>query len=279
MSIIYPIIAVVSDSIGGVIDKYNFKKTKLKPETLIIIIFATMLIFMSIFLLVTRQTLPKISLFLTGILLLIIIFSFIQNFFQFKAISTDNISLLEPIKNFQPIIASFIAFVLFPSEREIKYIIAIIIGSLVLLWGNTDRDLKLKIDKGIVFYFFATIFAAILLNIYKFTLDLISPGFLFIFRILGVFMLMLIFTKFRPGPFTKEETKFGILSGILYSLASLASLYSIVFLGLNFTIMLLLLGPAVTYTLSTSALKEKIKTKQIIASVILIALIVITNFV
>lgn len=279
MSILQPLIAIIGESIAKTIDKLNFNKNKIKPTQLIFLIFSGMFIGLISFILITQESFPILDIKLVSLILLMIIFSLAQNIFDFTGISSKNLSFREPINNFEPIMASFIAFILFPSEREIKIIVAIIIGAIVLYLGNSDKKLDLKLDKGTICLFLAMICSAILVSIYKFGLEFISPSYLFIFRVSGILLILPLLKKINFKELSTTQISYGLFSGFIYFGGFIFRLFSIKNLGLNFTILILLLGPALTYFLSKIILKEKIQFKKIVISFILILIIVLAIYI
>jgi drug/metabolite transporter (DMT)-like permease len=227
-----------------------------------------------IFALFIHQPIPSITLATAGLIIFMVIVSFGQNFFDYEGMHTKNLSLREPINNFQPVLAAFLAYLLFPSERNNKYIIAILAGAVILYISNANRKLRLEIDKGTIYLFLAAVASAILASIYKVGLEHASPFYMLLFRSIGVLLLIGLFFKPRPRDIKKAQAIFGIGSGILYIIGNLLQLYSIQHLGLNFTIMILMLGPTLIYAGSALVLEEKVLPKQIVASVMLLAIII-----
>ena len=235
MSILQPLIAIIGESIAKTIDKLNFNKNKIKPTQLIFLIFSGMFIGLISFILITQESFPILDIKLVSLILLMIIFSLAQNIFDFTGISSKNLSFREPINNFEPIMASFIAFILFPSEREIKIIVAIIIGAIVLYLGNSDKKLDLKLDKGTICLFLAMICSAILVSIYKFGLEFISPSYLFIFRVSGILLILPLLKKINFKELSTTQISYGLFSGFIYFGGLIFRIFSIKNLGRNFT--------------------------------------------
>jgi drug/metabolite transporter (DMT)-like permease len=233
-----------------------------------------------LFILFFQDPLPKTNLFLVVLLLVMIFISLYQNIFEAKGIKLKELSFRESITGIEPIIAGSLAFLIFPSEREIKYLVGIILGGLILYFGNRKKKHKFSLDKGTLYLFLAISFAAILSNIYKFGLETISPNFIFFFRIGGV-LLFLIFFKHanRIKDVESKGKKMALLSGIFYLAGSLANLYSIQKLGLNLTILIMMLGPALIYVFSFTLLKEKFQLKRIIMSILLLSLVLIITYI
>jgi drug/metabolite transporter (DMT)-like permease len=221
-----------------------------------------------------HQSFPVVS-FGTGVLIaLIIAVSFGQNFFDYVGLSAKDLSLREPINNLGPILTSFLAYALFPSERKIKYIIAICIGVIILYIGSADRKLRLRLDKGTIYLFLGVVCSATLANVYKSGLKTIAPTYLLLFRAAGVLLLTRLFFKPNLKSLKKSQIALGVGSGCIYIVGNLTQLYSIKYLGLDFTIMILLLGPGLIYIGSSLVLKEKVQRRQIITSALLVLIIV-----
>jgi drug/metabolite transporter (DMT)-like permease len=274
MDFITPLLSAVAESVAKVTDKFNYQKYKILPKQLLFVLFSTMVAGLVVFGVITHQTAPNITLATVGLIALMILISFGQNFFDYEGMYTKNLSLREPINNFQPVLAAFLAYVLFPSERNSKYITAILVGSIVLYIGNANRKLRLELDKGIIYLFLGAVASAILASVYKVGLEHVSPFYMLFFRSVGVLLLIAIFFRPRMRGIKNGQAVLGIGSGILYIVGNLLQLYSIKHLGLNFTIMILTLGPALIYMGSAFVLKEKVLPKQVIASLALVAIIV-----
>jgi len=274
MDLLYPILAVISESVGKTADKFNYTRNKIRPRELLFLLFSTIIIGLLASLVFIPQSFPILSLGTVGIIAFMIAISFGQNFFDYVGLHTKNLSLREPISNLEPILASFLAYLLFPSERNVKYIVAIFTGVIILYLGSADRKLKLTFDKGIIYLLLGTVCSAILASVYKFGLETIAPLYLLLFRIIGVLVLTQLF--FRPNlrSLKKPQIGLGVVSGLIYIAGNLTRLYSIQHLGLNITILILLLGPVVVYIASAVVIKEKVQPKQIVASAALLALIV-----
>lgn len=275
-----PFIALFSEVAGKTIDKLNFNRHKIGSNELIILLFGTMFAGVLVSLPVIRPPLPEVSFFLAALLGLMVLVSFGQNYFDFKGLSTTNLSVREPISNFKPILASFLAFAIFPSEREIKYVAAIVLGSLILYWGNSNRRLRLQWDRGVLYLFLAAVCSAILASIYKFGLETLDPFYLLLIRTAGILALSPLLMR-QLGPrlrkLNRKQVGYGIAGGIAYLIGNLAEYYSIRDLGLNFTILILLLGPSLFYLYCALVLKEQVTAKQIATSAALLAIIIVVS--
>jgi drug/metabolite transporter (DMT)-like permease len=274
MHFLFPLLSVLSESIAKAIDKVNYNKNNIKPRELLFILFSTMAVGTGVSLLFIDQEFPVFSLGLAFLLALVIIISFAQNFFDYVGLSTKNLSLREPISNLQPILAGFLAYLIFPSERNTKYIAAIVLGVIITYLGSSRRKGKFSVDSGVAYLFLGTVCSAILVNIYKLGLETIPALYLFLFRATGVVVLVLLFFKPNFKSIKKNHIKLGVSSGLIYILGNIGQLYSIQYLGLNLTILLLLLGPGAVYLASSLVLKEKVQYRQIVTSAALLTVII-----
>jgi drug/metabolite transporter (DMT)-like permease len=273
MDFIYPFLAVVGEAVATTIDKLNYNKNKIKPNQLLFLLFSTMTVGLLASLIFIHEPFPAMSLEVFVLIIFMIIVSFGQNFFDYVGLHTKNLSLREPINNFEPILASFLAYLLFPSERDVKYIVAILAGTIILYIGNSNRKLRLVFDVGTIYLFLGVVCSAILASVYKLGLEHASPFYLLLFRASGVLLLVQIFFTPHIKNLSKNQLVMGVGSGLIYIISNLARLYSIKYLGLNFTIMVLLLGPGLIYIGSSLILKEKITVKQIMTSLTLLAVV------
>lgn len=279
MTILFSILAVLGDRFGKITDKFNFNKSKIHPDQEFFLVFISMFVGITGFILLTGSTFPILTAITVVVIIAIVVISYLENIFEFEGVKLKSLSYREPLIDFQPLLTSFLAYLLFPSEREIKFIIAIILGVAILYFTKKDRKHIFLFDKGTLYIILAIIFSSLLANLYKFSLDFLSSENIFFFRITGILFLWITFHFMRKNTFrdmNKKSSVIGLLAGAFYFIGGLATLLSIEFLGLNFTVMILMLAPAVTYVLSHIILKEKAKPKQIISSILLIGVIVIT---
>ncbi|MDD4151004.1 MAG: EamA family transporter [Candidatus Gracilibacteria bacterium] len=277
---LFPIISILGEALGNTFDKINFNKTKLKAQNQMFLVFLIMAFGSSLTFIFGGNKIPQFSLMLIFLIISIVLISFFQNIFQFHGISKKDLQTREPIISLQPIITVVIAYIIFPSEREIKYILAIILSVLVLYFFKFRGNLKISFDKGILQIFLGVFTASILANLYKFTLGIVSPEFLTICRTIGILIMLILFKQvvLNKSNFNTKQIKYGFLAGFFYFIGALANLYSIKELGLTFTILLLFLGPVFVFLFSFFILKEKVEIKNIISSIIILFIVIITIY-
>ncbi len=278
MSLVYPLVSVLGFVCGKVADKVNFNKNRIKPALEMFIVFTVILVGTAALTIIRRPAFPFLDIQLVLLLIVIILISFFQNQVDFKGVEQKDLSFREPIYNLQPILTSFIAYILFPSERETKFLVGIGVGTFILYLGSFHKKEKLHFDKGTLYLFLAVFTGAILSNLYKIGLEKISPELFILVRVIGILLLLMLFNPFRLDELNKDRLSWGIAAGVVYLIGTVANLYSIKYLGLNFTVMILLAGPALTYFLSHIVLKEKLSLRRMITSFLLVLLVLIITF-
>lgn len=277
---LFPIISILWEALWNTFDKINFNKTKLKAQNQMFLVFLIMAFGSSLTFIFWWNKIPQFSLMLIFLIISIVLISFFQNIFQFHWISKKDLQTREPIISLQPIITVVIAYIIFPSEREIKYILAIILSVLVLYFFKFRWNLKISFDKGILQIFLWVFTASILANLYKFTLWIVSPEFLTICRTIGILIMLILFKQvvLNKSNFNTKQIKYWFLAWFFYFIWALANLYSIKELWLTFTILLLFLWPVFVFLFSFFILKEKVEIKNIISSIIILFIVIITIY-
>ncbi len=277
---IFPILSILLENLWNIFDKLNFNITKIKPANQIFLVLSVLLIWavsVSVFM---WTKIPYFSFELILMISIIILLSFFQNLFQFYWVKKKDLQAIEPLKALWPLITSVIAFFTFPSEREIKYIIAIFLAILILIIFNYNyqKSKRIKIKTWTLLILWSIICSWILTNTYKFVLNTITPELLVIFRTAWIVILLPLFwvVKINKKSFSKKSLKIGLIAWIFHFLWHLTKLYSIKILGLNFTILLIFLWPVFIFFFSFFILKEKVETKNIISSFLILLIVVFT---
>jgi drug/metabolite transporter (DMT)-like permease len=274
MEFIYPLIAVVSDSAAQTMDRLNFKKHTITATYLMWLVFIGMFGALFIYILLAGKPLPQFSTSVIGLLSLIAFVSFTANVFDYLSLKDDDITLRQPMLGFEPILGGLFGYVFFPSERKPEFLLALILSLVVVHYGIHRRRLGKNQSRGIGYLFLAIAFYALLPSIYKVTLPHVAPEYIAFFRVWAILLLTTIFMpikiSFRPA----EKVHLGLLAGIIYAVGAVASLYAIEKLGVVQTALLLVLAPALIYSAGFFILREKVRTGELVSS-ILLAIIVI----
>src|SRR5665213_718503 len=275
MGLLYLLLSIISESTAKTIDKLNFRRNRIASRQMNLLLFFAMAVCLLLYLLIAKPPLPHFALVTVGLVALIALASFGSNVFDVLSLKADDLSLREPLLDFQPIVAGLIGYMLFPAERKPGFLLAFVLGAVIVYYGTHRRKLRRLQKKGMSYLTLAICFEAFLPSIYKVTLIHLSPFYIALFRVLSVLVLSSLFFPPRNVPhLTSKKFGYAFLSGIVYAIGTVSSLYAIRELGVVLTMLLMLLGPFLRYMSGYFILKENVR-KGEIASSFLLALVVL----
>lgn len=210
-----------------------------------------------------------------SLLFLIIFFSVVANLLNFYAIKWEKLTEIEPLRLFQPLFVILLAFALFVSERQISkgIFIAATIASLALIFSHLKKH-------HLIFNKYAI---AILISAFLFALELVLTNtilpyynaltFYFI-RCFLIFIVSLVIFKSKPQSIDSKSWLLMALTGGLWVVYRIFLYFGYVRYGIIFTTLLFILSSVFVYIFASIFLKEKLKLKNIIATIIILACIV-----
>ena len=269
------LISILAESSGKTVDKFNFRRTHITPRLYMFLVFLAMTGSLLLFIIFTKQPLPKFSLVTIGLILLVAIFSFGSNVFDCMSLKVDDLSLREPLIDFQPIMAGLIGYVIFPAERKTSFLAAFIVAAFIVRWGIHRRKLREFQAKGMFYLSVAVVLEAFLPTLYKESLYHMSPIYIAFFRLALVLVLTSIFFPAKKlRGITPSKVWYSLIAGIIYTIGAVAAIYAIKVLGVVLTMLFLMLGPALRYLSGYFILREKVRRGEVIAS-LLLALVVL----
>ena len=275
MGFLYLLLSIIAESTGKTIDKLNFRRNRIAARQMNLLVFFAMAVCLLLFFLVVKQPPPHFALVTIGLIALIALASFGSNVFDVLSLKSDDLSLREPLLDFEPIVAGLIGYMLFPAERKPGFLLAFVLGAFIVYYGTHRRKLRRMQAKGMSYLLLAVCFESMLPSIYKVTLGHLSPFYIALLRCLTVLVLSSLF--FRPKNLRKTSAKkfsYSFLSGIVYAVGAVVSLYAIRELGVVLTMLLMLLGPFLRYLSGYFILKEKVRVGEMVSS-FLLALVVL----
>ena len=276
MGFLYLLISIFGESAGKTIDKLNFRRNRIAARQLMFMIFVAMTVLLSLFIYLAKQPLPHFVFASIGLIVLIALASFGSNVFDVLSLKADDLSLREPLCDFEPIVAGLVGYALFPAERKPGFLLAFLLGGIIVYYGTHRRKLRRIQKKGMSYLLLAICFEAMLPSIYKETLGYLSPAYIAWFRVVSVLVLASIFFPPRgTSKVSSQKLGYSFLSGIAYSLGAVASIYAIRELGVVLTMLLMLLGPFLRYFSGYFILKEKVRMGEMVSSVLLATVVLI----
>jgi drug/metabolite transporter (DMT)-like permease len=207
----------------------------------------------------------------------IIILAIIANLFTFYSMKGEKVSNLEPAKMLEPLFTILLAllFSLFFGnlyENNTKVIIPALIAGVTLILSHVKRE-HLNFNKYFLAAMVGSFFFALELIISMLILNYYSSITFYFIRCAAITIISLII--FRPklsGIENKLKWKM-LLVGIIWVIYRVATYYGYLKIGIISTTLILMLGTIFIYIFAKIFLKEKISTRNIIASVVILCCI------
>lgn len=276
-SLIFPLFAAFVAGSGSVIEKYILKKKTISPKLYQSFCFFIMAIIM-IPLLFFFWKLDSLALNFTNILIMlaVVVFSLIANYFVLYALKWDKLTHIEPARLLEPLFTIILAIIfsfifgeaLF--ERNTKVIIPAIIAGVALVASHIKKH-HLSFDKYFIFAIIGSFFFALELVISRLILDFYSPLTFYFVRCTFIFVFS--FILFKPK-FKELDKKTGwqiFGAGAIWVILRVMIYYGYIELGVIFTTLVLMLGPIFIYFFAWKFLREKPSKRNLIAAAIILA--------
>jgi drug/metabolite transporter (DMT)-like permease len=188
----------------------------------------------------------------------------------------EKVSNIEPAKILEPLfvimLAIFFSYLVDGNlfDRKLNIIIPALISGVALVFSHVERH-NLKFNKYFVAAVLGSFFFALELVVSRLILNYYSPMTFYFLRCLTIFAIS--FVAFRPAMINmNNKLKFYFISlGILWVLYRVIVYYGYINFGVIFTTLMIMLGPVFIYIFASIFLKEKLKIKNLISAVIIIA--------
>lgn len=278
MGLLFSLVAVMCESLGKTIDKVNFRKNHITYRQMLLLAFTAMTVSILAFILATRQPFPHLTPVVLGLIALIAVFSFGGNVFDEISLKADDLSLREPMVDFEPILAGLVGYALFPSERKPIFLLAFVVSAFVVYWGTHRRKLRRIQKKGMTYLLMAAALYAFLPSIYKLALPYLSPAYISLFRVVSILVMLAIFLPVRrASKMSSAKLRYGLTAGVVYAIEAVVSIYAIKSLGVVLTMILFMLGPATRYWSSSFILKENVRTGEMVSSFLLAVIVLVST--
>jgi drug/metabolite transporter (DMT)-like permease len=205
----------------------------------------------------------------------VVIVSIVANLFTFYSMKGEKISNLEPAKMLEPLFTILLAllFSLFFKglyENNTKVIIPALVAGITLILTHVKRE-HLSFSKYFLAAIAGSFFFALELIISNLILHLYSTITFYFIRCAAIFIISLII--FRPN-LSGIENKFKLkmlLIGAIWVVYRVATYYGYLKIGVISTTLILMLGTVFIYIFAKIFLKEKINTRNMISSAIILA--------
>jgi drug/metabolite transporter (DMT)-like permease len=272
-----PILGALALASGTILQKLVLKRKKIDIKFYQTAeFFAIVLVMLPLMYFFWRMDIQALQLKNIFIFSLVILFSIVANLFTYYSMKWEKVSNIEPAKILEPlfviILAIFFSYLVDGNlfDRKLSVIIPAFIAGLALIFSHIEKH-HLRFNKYFIAAVLGSFFFALELVISRLILDYYSPMTFYFLRGLSIFTLSLI--VFRPK-MRKIQTKvkFQILAiGMLWVLFRVIVYYGYINLGVIFTTLVIMLAPIFIYLFAYIFLKEKLKPKNIIAALIILA--------
>lgn len=269
-----PFLGAVALATGTILEKVILLKKKIDIKTYqtvsFLAIILTMLPFIYFFWKLDTQAFSSKNIF---IFILVIIFSVLANLFTFYSIKWEKVSKLEPAKALEPLFVIILAifFSFFFKElydRNLKIIIPALISAGALIFSHIQRH-HLKFNKYFICAILGSFFFALELVLTRLILDFYSPTTFYFLRCSSIFLISFIFLKPKFSEVKRGTAKHILITGFVWVIYRIIVYYGYLKLGVIFTTLILMLGPAFVYFFAWKFLKEKPTWKNILATAII----------
>jgi drug/metabolite transporter (DMT)-like permease len=221
-----------------------------------------------------EQLLRPLNIFL---FLLMIGIAISWNYFYYQGLKKEKVNDFQLIILSAPLATIILSTIFLPAERHFNIIIPAVVASLALIFSHFEKE-HLKFD----LYSKQLILAVILMGaeavLNKKLLDFIEPSLLYLLRTGFIFIAFAMFFKPNLKLMANKHIGFIAISGILGVVYMVTRFYGFQEYGVIFTTLILILSPILVYLASAVVLHEKIKTKNIIATIVILACIIYASF-
>jgi drug/metabolite transporter (DMT)-like permease len=202
-------------------------------------------------------------------------FSIVANLTSHYSVKKLKISKIEPAKLLEPLFVVLLA-VLFSFifdaglyEQNLKVIIPAIIAASAVVIAHVEKN-QIKFSKYYLAAIASSFFYAMELVTSRLVLDHYSPLTFYFVRCSGILVLSWIILRPKMSKIDKTSAWLVLITGATWVAQRTIVYYGFVELGVIFTTLLIMIAPVLIYLFAWLFLKEKLKLKNIVTSIIII---------
>ncbi len=208
---------------------------------------------------------------------LMIVVASIWNVYYYRGIQKEEIHEFELIMLLSPLMTIIFAEIFLPAERDIWVFVAGIVASVALI-ATRFRHHHLKIGKTAWLTIMAMVLISLESIIIKEVLAVVSPVSLYFIRTTVIAIVFLILYRPKIAKISKEVYAMKIISAIFGVVQMVLKFYGFINFGVVETTMVLILGPMMVYVYSYFYFKEKLYKRDIVAAIVVVAMILWVTF-
>ena len=272
---IYPFIAVVFDALTLITTKkvFNLFKT-LSHRTFAWWIFVWITI---VGLLVSPWLVQINSLALSPhFLWLLLALTFLAanyNLLYYFGLRYEKITEIEPFFLFNPLITILIAGLFYTDERFWQIYIAAAIAGIFLAWSHLKKH-HLRLSKPLLAILGFSLLVGLEAVVIKQLLLVYSPVALYLIRAIVTVLFLWVIEKGKIPMISIKQSLYFLAIAVGAIITASLIYFSYQLQGISSTVFVLILSPVLIYILSVVLLKEKLKWKNIVTSLVILALVI-----
>jgi len=274
-----PLLSALALSAGTVLEKIILRKKNMDIKSYqTISFFAIVLLMLPLLYFFWRLDSEALTLKNILIFFSIIVVSLLANMFSFYSLKGAKVTSLEPAKLFEPlfVISLAILFSFFMDgiyETNNKFLIPAIIAGIAIIFPHIKKE-KIKLNKYFITALLGSLFFALELVLSRLILNFYSPLAFYFLRCLFIFLISLIL--FRPQFNLVNKKNYFIIFATagVWIIYRIAIYWGYLKYGIVFTTLITMLAPIGIYLFASIFLKEKLKWKNVLSSVIIVACVI-----
>lgn len=272
------IIATISTSSELLITKLLLRNGKSHSEKYVMLHFLwTIILMLPLLFLFFFLDFSKLNFYYYLMFSIVLLTAGIYNIIQFKCIRRIPIEHSQPILLTSWVFTIILGFIFFPQNSSLLKVILALIACFAVIIASFNRKTIAEKKYEILLFF-----GAFLIGIYNLTskivLDVMSPFALYFLRTLFILPFFMIIFNFRKEDLTVSHLRISLIS-FTSILSQTTTFWAYTTIGLITTSLLMNLAPLITLFGARIFLKEKVKAKYIIATIIVVVCIGISFFV
>jgi drug/metabolite transporter (DMT)-like permease len=208
--------------------------------------------------------------------LIMVVLAANYNLLYHYGLRRERLSQLEPLLLFTPLLTILIVGLIYPAERSWHIYIAAGLAGLLLLWSRWHAG-SIKWDKGMWAIVGFAVLYGIEVAIIRQLLDVYSPISLYLVRCSATALFLWVLGRGKISMVNWRQAGGLLLLGISAVVVSGLVYFSYHSQGVESTVMVMILSPVLIYSLSAVVLKEKLSSRDIIAGVGVMLLVLWAN--
>src|SRR3989344_1111091 len=279
MPLIYPIAAAVLQAASQTIDKLTLNIRRVTYKTYDVISFPLIFIFNLIIFLIFKPELSfsQFSYFIIALLLVSIFIGIITNIIYYRALKKDKLSEMQTIGLLSRVPLIIFAGIFFIEERNYLTMILASLAALSLVWSHWEKHHFHVAKQTWPFLIWTLAVAPFTGIIAKKLLETFNPISLqlMVSGAEALIFISLFHASIKSTP--KKAIPFLLATNLLTTIAWILYFFSFQISGIVFTVMIFSLQPLLVYFASIIYLKEKPHKKKIIAFIIILAAIALSQ--